>query len=82
MKTKPVTDCLDEPIKHIFKADEQLWLYSMCKRFRITAIFTDVDQANSDMETHPDSACIAEFAPFVFLAEKYGGIKSNGHVAE
>ena len=69
---------MSDQIKHVFKENEHLWLYSMGKRFRITAIFTEIEQANDYMATHPDAACIAEFKPFVFLANKYGGEKSKG----
>ncbi len=63
----------DATTKHIFKQDEILWLCSMGKRFRVTAIFTDDAEANAHMERHDDQACIANFGAFVILANKYAG---------
>lgn len=59
--------------KHIFKADETLYLCSMGKRFRVTAIFTDDAEANEHMRKHDNQACIAAFGPLVILADKYAG---------
>lgn len=49
------------------------WLYvrSMGKALRITAIFTNDDDANRFMERNPDDAVVACFAGLVFLARKY-----------
>lgn len=58
------------------KPHEVLWLYSMGKRLRVTAIFTDADAANAYM-AHTDDACIAAVGDpenggeFIFLANKY-----------
>ncbi len=62
-----------EGTKHIFKQDEILWLCSMGKKFRVTAIFTTDQAANEHMRKHDDQACIASFGPFVILANKYAG---------
>ncbi len=67
-----------ESPKHIFHApDEKLWLYSMGKRYAITAIFSTNAEANDYMEKHDEQCCIAHFEPFVFLASKYdAGVKA------
>ena len=67
--------CLINP-SHKAKPHENLWLFSMGKRFRITAVFTTDAEANTHMETHKDEAVIACFGPFIFLAENYTGEKS------
>ncbi len=58
---------------HIAKKDEKLWVYSMGKRFQITAIFTDLDESNAymAMANHRDESVIACFGPFIFLADRY-----------
>ena len=58
-------------MKRIMKHDDQLHIRSMGKSIRVTAIFTDATEANDYMASHEEQACVAEFAPFVFLADKY-----------
>jgi hypothetical protein len=58
-------------MKRIMKADDQLFIYSMGKRLRITAMFTDVQEANSYMEAHNEASVIAEFKPFIFIADRF-----------
>lgn len=52
-------------------ADQHFYIYSMGKRLRVTAIFHSVDAANAYMERNPDDAVVAEFAPYIFLANQY-----------
>lgn len=56
-------------LKYIAK-DETVYLYSMGKRLKITAIFTDDDTANAHME-QSDDALVAVFGPFLLCANKY-----------
>lgn len=60
-------------MKHLAKSHEDLYIYSMGKRFRVTGIFTDEASANSHMERNSNDAVIACFGPFILLAEKYTG---------
>jgi hypothetical protein len=64
-------------MKHQAKPDEHLWLYSMGKRFRVRAITTSDEEANSFMDTHSDTALIACFGPFNVIANCYEGIKES-----
>jgi hypothetical protein len=64
-------------MEHIAKPDEQLWLYSMGKRFRVRAIFTDVSGSNRFMEQHNETALIACFGPFQVIANVYEGVKES-----
>lgn len=54
---------------------EELWIYSMGKRFRVRAITTTVDSANTFMEKHPDTALIACYGPFNIIANTYEGVR-------
>ena len=56
---------------HVAKATETLLFRSMGKSLRIIAIFTTESDANAYMAKHDNAACIAEFGPFIFLANKY-----------
>lgn len=56
---------------HIAKQDDKLYIYSMGKRLRVTAVFSDDESANAHMARHSDDAVIACFGQFVFLANKY-----------
>jgi hypothetical protein len=49
------------------------WLYvrSMGKALRVTAIWTDVDSTNHYLAAHPDQGCVAEFGPFILIANLY-----------
>jgi len=59
-------------MQHISKPDERLFVYTMGKRLRITAIFTDDDAANAHMgKPGNNDAVVACFGPFVLLADKY-----------
>ena len=51
--------------------EHMMYFRSMGKAFRITAIFTDMDQANDYMEKNRDEGLIAEVAPYLFLANLY-----------
>lgn len=55
-------------MKHITK-NEEVYLYSMGKRLKITSMFTSVDECNKHCEASND-AVIAEFGPFIFCADK------------
>ncbi len=60
---------------HIAKEHEELWIFSMGKRFRVRAITNSVDEANQYMEGHRDTALIACFGPFNIIANQYEGVK-------
>lgn len=61
-------------MKWIAKADEYLYIYSMGKRLRITAIFTDEDRANEYM-AKKDEGVVACFGSFIFMAN----LNDKGH---
>lgn len=68
-------------ISHRSKAQEKIYLYSMGKRLRVTAMFTDVKDANAYMERHDDEGVIAELGPFIFLANLYDqGTTATGRI--
>lgn len=52
---------------------ERQWLYvrSMGKALRVTAIFQTDIEANAYMATHAEAACVAVFGPLILLADKY-----------
>jgi hypothetical protein len=60
---------------HIAKPDEQLWICSMGKQFRVRAIADTDDEINKFMETHRDTGLIACFGPLNIAANLYEGIK-------
>jgi hypothetical protein len=60
---------------HTARAHEQLWVYSMGKRFRVRAITDSVDEANEFMERHSETALIACFGQFNVIANCYEGVK-------
>jgi hypothetical protein len=43
----------------------------MGKRLRVTAIFHDVADTNTYLSQHSDEGVIAEFPPYVFVANLY-----------
>lgn len=54
------------------KEDEYLWIYSMGKKMRVTAITDNDKEANAHMEkTGVREGVIACFGPFVFMANLY-----------
>lgn len=57
--------------KHIFKKDEYFYMYSMGKKIRVWAIFTDDSEANIFMEKNDRMAVISCFGKFIFIADKY-----------
>ncbi len=54
----------------VFKTDEKLYIFSMGKKLRITAIATTVKEATIEM-AKTDDVAVAEFEPFIFLAHTY-----------
>lgn len=64
-----------QAVKHFAKPHEQLWIYSMGKRFRVRAMFTDDLAANAYMARNRDTGAIAAFGPFVVVANLYEGVK-------
>jgi hypothetical protein len=56
-------------MEHIAKADENLYISAFSGKYRITAIFDTDDAGNKYMELHPTESCIANFGPFVIIAE-------------
>ena len=61
---------------HTNKAGEELWIYSMGKRFMVRAITDTIDEANDFMRKHDDAALIACFGPFNIIANVYAGVQS------
>lgn len=61
---------------HQTSTDEQLWIFSMGKRFRVRAIATSDDEANEFMESHRDTGLIACFGPFNVIADLYAGVSA------
>lgn len=58
------------------KDTEKLYVRSMGKALRVTAIFTNDDDANRFMERNDDDAVVACFAGIVLLAKKHDyGVK-------
>ena len=50
------------------KPEQIMYVRSMGKALRVTAIFTDAKDANKYMEANRDQGVIAEFKPFIFIA--------------
>jgi len=50
------------------KAEQSLYVRTMGKALRVTAIFTDMAACNAYLERHRDEGVVAEFAPFIFVA--------------
>lgn len=53
------------------KAEQKLFVRSMGKLLRVTAIFTSDDEANAYMARHDSQAVVAVFGSLVLLADKY-----------
>jgi len=53
------------------KPEQQLYVRSMGKALRVTAIFTVDSEANAYMERNKDEGVVAEFAPFILIANIY-----------
>ena len=51
--------------------DQFLYIWSMGKRLRVTAVFHDDDAANTYMAKHRNESVIAAFDPYVFLANHH-----------
>lgn len=45
-----------------------LYINSNGKHFKVTAVFTTDDAANTYMEQHPEQSCISAFGPVVVVA--------------
>lgn len=58
---------------HKGKDSEIIWLCSMGKKFRLRAITDSDDEANEFMRTNRDTATIACYGPFTFIANLYEG---------
>lgn len=63
-------------------ADHQaIYVRSMGKALRVTAMFTDVAEANQYMEKNLDDGVIAEYGGVIFLANVYDtGVKIEGEM--
>lgn len=57
-------------VRHL-RNEELLYVRSMGKALRVTAIATSDAEANAYMETHDVAACVAVFGSFVLMADKY-----------
>ena len=51
--------------------EQVIYVRSMGKALRVTAIFDNESDANSYMERHRDQGVIAEFKPLIFIANLY-----------
>jgi hypothetical protein len=49
---------------------QEIYIYSMGKKLKITAIFDNEAEANANM-AKTDNAVVGEFGKFIFLANKY-----------
>ena len=58
---------------HTAKDGENLYVYSMGKRFRVIGIFDTDTAANTYCAKHDAAAVIACFGPFIIVANKYEG---------
>ena len=56
---------------------EMLWIYSMGKRFPVTAIFHTTEEANKYCESHDTEGVIAEIQGIIFIAGFHTGIKAE-----
>lgn len=56
---------------HKFKETEMIYVRSMGKALKVLAIVTSVEEANAYSRTHDNAAVVAEFGPFVFMADRY-----------
>lgn len=50
------------------RSDQILYIYSMGKRLRVTALFFSDTLANQYLENHSDEGVVAVFEPFIFIA--------------
>ena len=53
------------------KPEQMLYVRTMGKALKVTAVFTDDDSANAYMSNHSDEGVVAEFAPYIFIANVY-----------
>ena len=58
-------------MQHVLAKTESLYIHDMGKAFRVTAIFSDTDEANRYMEEHTGQSVIACLGPFILLADKH-----------
>lgn len=49
---------------------QTLYVRSMGKALQVTAICDSVEEANRHCELHANDAVVAEFGPYIFLADK------------
>lgn len=56
---------------HVARPHEVVLIHSMGKKFRIRAMFDNVDAANEFMGKHPDTGVIASFGPIHIIANLY-----------
>ena len=56
---------------HIFPTEQTLYIRSMGKALRVSAIFTDRDEANAYMAKHDEQALVACCGPFYLLADRF-----------
>jgi hypothetical protein len=53
------------------KPNQALYVRSMGNALRVTAIFTSADEANEYTESHRDEGVVAQFGPYILLANLY-----------
>jgi hypothetical protein len=55
------------------EVNQLLYVGSLGKAVRVTAIFTSVQDSNGYLAAHSDEGVVAEFGPYVFIANNQDG---------
>ena len=67
MTTTPDTSAL----RHVLKTEQHLYVHTMGRALRVSAIFGDAGSANAHMARHDEQALVACFGPFCLTADKH-----------
>lgn len=60
------------------RKEQILYVHSMRKALRVTAIFESDEETNDYLQKHKDEGVIAEFGKYIFIANLYdSGVKIN-----
>ncbi len=62
---------MENNIKKLKDPEEMLYVRSMGKLLRVTAIASTIEAANNYMENHRDEGLVAEFGCFCLMANLY-----------
>jgi hypothetical protein len=60
-------------VSAVFGEGQTLYVRSMGKALRVLAVFTDNDECNAYCARVDKAAVVAEFGPFIFVADRYDG---------